>query len=41
MQQMAVSCQSKKKTLHGTVAWRVGTLEASSTYPGRVYEQSV
>ena len=26
-----------QKTLHGTVAWRAGTL----AYPGRVYEQSV
>ena len=30
-----------KKTLHGTVAWRAGTLQAFSAYPGRVYDQSV
>ena len=35
MQQVAVRCQ---KTLHGTVAWRAGTLQACSAYPGRVYE---
>ena len=38
MQQMAMRCKSKK-TLHGTVAWRAGTIKACSAYPGIVYEQ--
>jgi len=36
MQKLAVRCQSK--ILHGTVAWRAGTLQACSAYLGRVYE---
>ena len=39
MQEVAVRCQSK--TLHGTVSWRAGTLQACSDYPGRVYKQSM
>ena len=30
-----------RKTFHGTVAWRAGTLEACLAYPSRDYEQSV
>ena len=41
MQQVAVRCHCQSKTIHGTVAWRAGTLQACSAYLGRVYVQSV